>query len=160
VNKIRIKGILILVLVALMAGCGALGIITQEKPNVCITSPEATDSYICATLTKLGVEPKDANILFKFVNVELIRQKAYSKIDFLYFLDNIESILNTDTSYVQIVSYILHETDQINGIYGAEFVLLSDYFNAFKSPKLISEFDIQLLKIHIKEQREILVFIK
>ena len=127
----------------------------QIKDDPCM-KPEAADSVICAKLQDMGMSVYDANLIFKLANLELVKQGAYAKEDCEWFLDNVESILDTAT-YNDVVAYIVMEAGNLQTKYGAEIILLMDYFNRFEGVKIpITEFDKGLLREHINQQRQIL----
>ena len=143
--------ILILVAVFLIFSCGQM----QVKEDPCM-KPEAADSVICDKLSSLGVSVYDANLLFKLANLELIRQGAYAKEDCEKFLDNVESIIDSAT-YNDVAAYIIMEAADLKTKYGAELILLMDYFNRFEGIKIpITDFDKGLLREHINQQRQTL----
>jgi len=134
-----------------LVACGNV----QVKDDPCM-KPEAADSVICEKLSAIGISVYDANLLFKLVNLELVKQGAYAKQDCLVFLDNVESILDSAT-YNDVAAYIIMEATDLKTKYGAEIILLMDYFNRFEGVKIpITEFDKGLLKEHINQQRQIL----
>lgn len=146
------KNTLIICLIGLfMFGCARFG---TPKEDVC-TRLEAKDSAICYAFNEMGVSVRDANLLFKFVNLELLKDDAYTKAQCLEFLDRIEGMLDTET-YNNITNEILFATEFLNGKYGIELMLLSEYFDLFKGVNLkINEFDKYLLKEHINQQRKL-----
>jgi len=142
---------LLLIIPFLFIACGNI----QVKDDPCM-KPEAVDSVICAKLQAVGVSVYDANLIFKLANLELVRQGAYAKEDCLKFLDNVESVLDFAT-YNDVVAYIIMEASDLETKYGAEVILLMDYFNRFEGVKIpITEFDKGLLREHINQQRQIL----
>ena len=134
-----------------LVACGNV----QVKDDPCM-KPEAADSVICEKLSAIGISVYDANLLFKLVNLELVKQGAYAKSDCEWFLNNVESIIDTAT-YNDVAAYIIMEATDLKTKYGAEIILLMDYFNRFEGVKIpITEFDKGLLKEHINQQRQIL----
>ena len=145
------KRLLLIIPLFLIFACGQI----QVKDDPCM-KPEAVDSVICAKLQDMGMSVYDANLIFKLANLELVKQGAYAKEDCEWFLDNVESILDTAT-YNDIVAYIVMEAADLKTKYGAELILLMDYFNRFEGIEIpITEFDKGLLREHIKQQRQIL----
>ena len=143
-----------LLLIAVCASLFACGNI-QVKDDPCM-KPEAADSVICAKLSSLGVSVYDANLIFKLANLELVRQGAYAKEDCEFFLNSVEAFLDIAT-YDVVVSYIIFKATDLKTKYGAEVILLMDYFNRFEGVDIpITEFDKGLLREHIDQQRQIL----
>jgi len=135
----------------LLFACGNMPV----KDDPCMT-PAAVDSVICEKLAAIGISVYDANLLFKLANLELVKQGAYAKEDCLTFLDNVESIIDSAT-YNDVAAYIVMEATDLKTKYGAEIILLMDYFNRFEGIALpITEFDKKLLKEHINQQRQTL----
>ena len=148
---------LVVVFLVLFVFKGCVGII--QKDDECMKI-EAKDSVICSVLIKMGISTRDANMLFKFANLELIRNEVYSKENALTFLQDVEAILNSST-YQGLAKYLIRTTSELTTEYNVQIILLSEYFNEFVDiPIPISEFDIYLLKEHINQQKNLVLMIQ
>jgi hypothetical protein len=146
------KNLFIICLVGIfMFSCAAL----KPQEDMC-SNLEAKDSAICYAFSKMGVSVKDANLLFKFVNLELLRKDAYTKEQCLGFLERLDNMLETET-YDIITQEIIFATGALNSKYSLEIMLLSEYFDMFTGVNLkVNEFDKGLLHNHINQQRNLI----
>jgi len=154
--KGTIRGLLIFVIMIsfLFAGC----VTFKVKDDQCMRV-EASDSIICMGLAKMNISARDANLLFKFANLEMIKTGVYSKEDALKLFNHIEKVINIMT-YQQLAEYLILTTKSINADYSMEMILVSEYFSMFEEiPIPISEFDKYLLKGHIQEQRRLVLMV-
>ena len=108
----------------------------------------------------MGISARDANLLFKFANLELIKEGVYSKESALAFFEKVERLINTMT-YQGLAEYLIITTTKLNSDYNVEIILLSEYFNMFVGvPLPIVEFDKYLLKGHIQQQRRLVLMVQ
>ena len=141
-------GLICIILAFMFMGCMKI----QKKDPVC-ERPGAVDSVICQVLADKGVSIKDVNFLFKGVNLALIKEDVYAKEDFLKFLDEVEGLLKSASSYENLAQYLITVVGNLNQDYKVEIVLLVEYFNDFSIAADISDFDRNLLLEHINQQR-------
>jgi hypothetical protein len=142
---------IVLVLMFVITGC--LFSFVKKEP-VC-ERPGAENSIICKVLTDRGINVNDVNLLFKVVNVTLIKKDAYTKEEFLKFIDEVEGLITVSSTYENLSAYLLDAVNNFNENYKIEMVLLADYFDDFDMVVNISDFDRDLLLEHIKQQRDI-----
>ena len=140
-------------------GCSGMSL-QQPDPDPVCERPGAELSYICRVLTDKGISVKDANLLFKGINIILIQKDAYTKEQFLKFIDEVEGLINASSTYENLSAYLLTVVGNFNSDYKVEIILLADYFSDFTLAVDISDFDRDLLLEHIKQQRFIVSFIE
>ena len=117
-------------------------------PSVCDTAPE--DSYICAKAGELGVQVEDIDLLLQTAAFYVLKDKDKEKV--LKFYIAIEKILNGDITYQLLMKIVLEKVDAA----GPEVMLAARYIRMLDVNNLISDFDKNLILIHIEHQKDLL----
>jgi len=141
----------------LLTGCVAFLFLLSgcATSQICAT-PEADNSVICKVCDTMHTSPEQLNLMFKLINVELIKSDAITKAECLAFLDSVESMLES-VSYNELTNYIMLVTGYLNNSYSVELILLTETFTQFQGIEMsINDFDIGLLRKHIKQQKALL----
>jgi hypothetical protein len=132
----------------------------QTKPSVCDTVPEGEHSVICDLAEKSGTTPEMIAGVLKLANVGGLSGKLYTAQEASVFLDGIILTLETleeGITYTDAVKYILLKMEGLTPEVQALFIVLDDFTGyQFETPQLLSDFDINLLLTHLKEQKALL----
>ena len=122
--------------------------------QVCTEAPE--NSLIC----KYIPNPESADILLQLVFYELLKQNPSAKGEVAKVLDEATTNLSTESLlWTDIVAWVVSRSDYLKDNFGGEFVILSAYAGVLNRPVPITEFDKNLLKIHLERQKGILKMI-
>lgn len=150
--KIKSQMCFLLVCVVLMlmpmmvAGCAGL----QFGPEpVCKSAPEC--SLICAAIP----DPENQDLLIQLVNDELLYQDVYTASAAIAFLDKLESIIVNATTYAGLVAMVDAELNLLPDRIRNKFYILSRFSAVLSKEIPICDFDRELLRKSIQNQKDV-----
>lgn len=139
--------IAVIMSIVLLTGCSLLGL--EPPPSVC-DQPEAGGSVICGVCDEIGVNVEDVDLLIQIAALRVLDE--HGRRVAVDFYDSVEAFLAMDRSYAALLRYVQQYID----ITGPEILIISRYLPMFDSPLRISDFDRDLLLIHIERTRALL----
>lgn len=142
-KKLFILGFALIVL----SGCAGMNLFGGES-KLC----ENADSLICQ---RLG-DPEKADLFLQITAYALVDSKTLKKDQVLAFFDKAEALIDNGVTFAELVAFVAKETEWINSHHGAAIIVLSQYAGLLSDPVMISEFDQNLIKIHLNRQRLLL----
>ncbi|HUU39866.1 MAG TPA: hypothetical protein VMW42_02885 [Desulfatiglandales bacterium] len=151
-KKILDFGFLILtvLLLFMMTACATTS-------SVCTQIPEGETSVICEMLP---TSPENTDLVIRLISFELVKNNVVAEGDVLKFLDGVEEVVNSVTTYKDVATYIVTKIASLRKKYGGELIILSDYVQIFGDIELpVSDFDRELLKTCIASKRSDLVLL-
>jgi len=130
-----------------ISGCGLFQT-NPNKPSIC---DGVEGSLICDTVKN----PETADILLQLTSYEMLKNGVFSKEDVFNFLNDIELLLNNIVTWSDLVYYVTNRVEFLGEKMGVELYILTQYSSALNQPIAISEFDKELLLIHIEKQKRL-----
>lgn len=148
--KTRMRFMLVCVVLMLMpmmvAGCAGLQLGLEP---VCKSAPEC--SLICATIP----DPENQDLLIQLVNDELLYQDVYTASAAIAFLDKLESIIVNATTYAGLVAMVDTELNLLPDRIRNKFYILSRCSLVLSKEIPICDFDRELLRKGIQNQKDV-----
>jgi len=125
-----------------------------QTSSVCETAPE--DSLICQYIPN----PESADILMQLAAYELLKANPQAKEAVSEILDHAFSNLDQEVLiWSDIVMWVVAQSDYLKANFGGEIVILSGYATVLNYSVPISNFDKNLLKIHIERLKKVVAMI-
>lgn len=144
--------LMVLLLCFTLVGCANLGLQPLEtEPSVC-EKPEAAVSWICKVTAEMNTTPEEINGILLDANAIGLITEAYKKEQALKVIDVLEVSLGSTQSYTNLINLVIKETDKAKLIAS----IVSRRLGSFQSPLIISNFDKELLRYHLEQQRLLL----
>lgn len=129
-----------------VAGCAGLQLGLEP---VCKSAPEC--SLICATIP----DPENQDLLIQLVNDELMYQDVYTAADAIAFLDKLNFIVVNATSYAELISAVDTELNLLPDRIRNKFYILSRCSLVLSKEIPICDFDRELLRKGIQNQKDV-----
>lgn len=139
-NKKTVAKCIALPLIIVGVGCSGM-----QPSQVCKTEEP---SVICEKIP----QPEHADIILQIGNLRAIKGDIYSGKEAIAFLEKCEAILSEQKTYKDLTQKLVAEINEVD----IEIIVLSEYVNKLKVDLPISDFDRNLLKQHIENQKKII----
>ncbi len=94
------------------------------------------------------------------VNYGLLKYSAYTKNQVLLAIDEIELFARDVVTYASLSFYVFERIKMLQQKFGSELIIISKYLEILNKELPISDFDRQLILIHLEKQRKIVELIK
>ena len=141
--------IMVFMFLIMFTGCSWMNSLTSDKPSVC---DGVTGSFICETIDN----PETADVFLQLANYEILRKGVFKKADVEKFFNEMETYIKAVDTWSNLVVYVSNRIESVREKVGMEIFILTQYSDVLNKPIPISEFDKNLILIHIEHQKRII----
>jgi hypothetical protein len=146
--------LMIILTICMFAGCTGKQIAdmnTQAGPDICLTKPPEVKSYLCDAAAKSGLTLNAIDgILLDASAIGVIAAKL-NKDQIGKFLNKMDSYLDVkDMTYALLIDKMKLDAASATAIQA----IISRRIGMFSIPDIISDYDIGLIRLEIKRQKE------
>lgn len=153
----RLLGVLA-VLMIFISGCAT--------SNICENIPEGQISVICEATDFIHVSPENLSKILLITNIAALEADKYTALEAMAFVNDAEAKLiavkgkNTLT-YGDVVNYLINEhaglSPRLQAVFTIVDPLSSLIYMEEQLPTILSDFDIDLLLLHLAKQKTIIM---